>query len=154
MDDNLITRQIQKRISELFLEGGWITGKSVCSFLQELPWEEIQSPPPKVNSIFSLVFHLHYYLQGINHGLKTGKIEISDRFSFPTHRGNFETWEQLKLGIKTEAIWLLNFLEHRTDEQLHQDFADGKYGSILQNLEGMLEHSYYHFGQMVFLSKV
>jgi hypothetical protein len=40
------------------------------------------------------------------------------------------------------------------DNQLWSAFADEKYGNFYRNLEGMLEHCYYHLGQVVMLKKL
>jgi hypothetical protein len=33
-------------------------------------------------------------------------------------------------------------------------FVDEKYGTYLRNIEAMIEHSYYHLGQIVLIRKI
>jgi hypothetical protein len=33
------------------------------------------------------------------------------------------------------------------------DFDDGKYGTVLRNILGLIEHTHYHLGQIVILKK-
>ena len=40
------------------------------------------------------------------------------------------------------------------DEILHQTFVDEKYGNYYRNLVGIIEHGYYHLGQIVILKKI
>jgi len=37
---------------------------------------------------------------------------------------------------------------------LTDDFTDEKYGTYQRNLIGILEHSYYHLGQIVLIKKL
>lgn len=45
-------------------------------------------------------------------------------------------------------------LEHMPDEKLKQVFVKAEYGTYQRNMDGMLEHSYYHLGQIVLLQKL
>ena len=45
-------------------------------------------------------------------------------------------------------------VEQLADNILDQPFADEKYGSYLRNIEGVIEHSYYHLGQISLLRKL
>ena len=38
--------------------------------------------------------------------------------------------------------------------QLKENFVDEKYGSYLRNIDGMIEHCYYHLGQIVLIKKI
>ena len=40
------------------------------------------------------------------------------------------------------------------EADLSKTFVDEKYGSYYKNLNGILEHGYYHMGQIVILKKV
>ena len=45
-------------------------------------------------------------------------------------------------------------IEQLADEKLDSSFVDEKYGTYQRNIEGMIEHSYYHLGQIVLIKKV
>jgi hypothetical protein len=38
--------------------------------------------------------------------------------------------------------------------KLNEVFVDEKYGTYQRNIGGMIEHSYYHLGQIVLLKKI
>jgi hypothetical protein len=40
------------------------------------------------------------------------------------------------------------------DSLLDQPFVEEKYGSYWRNIEGVIEHSYYHLGQVLLIQKV
>ena len=40
------------------------------------------------------------------------------------------------------------------DEKFDAIFFDEKYGTYLRNIEGVIEHSYYHLGQISLLKKM
>ncbi len=40
------------------------------------------------------------------------------------------------------------------DSILDQPFIEKKYGSYLRNIEGVIEHSYYHLGQISLIKKM
>jgi len=41
-----------------------------------------------------------------------------------------------------------------TETQLEETFVDEKYGNYLRNIEGIIEHGYYHLGQISLLKKM
>lgn len=45
-------------------------------------------------------------------------------------------------------------VEAMSDEKLDSVFVDEKYGSYRRNIEAMIEHSYYHLGQIVLIKKM
>jgi hypothetical protein len=40
------------------------------------------------------------------------------------------------------------------DEKLKDVFVEEKYGTYQRNIDGMIEHSYYHLGQIVLIKKL
>jgi len=45
-------------------------------------------------------------------------------------------------------------VEQMDDSIFDQAFIDEKYGTILRNIEGVIEHSYYHLGQITLIRKM
>ena len=41
-----------------------------------------------------------------------------------------------------------------SDVQLASNFVDEKYGSYARNIEGVIEHAYYHLGQIAIIKKM
>ncbi|HBT08481.1 MAG TPA: DUF1572 domain-containing protein, partial [Leeuwenhoekiella sp.] len=44
---------------------------------------------------------------------------------------------------------LVNLIKTLTDDQLDAIFVKEAYGSYKRNIEALIEHSYYHLGQIV-----
>ena len=40
------------------------------------------------------------------------------------------------------------------EERLDENFVDEKYGNYTRNIDGMIEHSYYHLGQISLIKKI
>jgi uncharacterized damage-inducible protein DinB len=53
-----------------------------------------------------------------------------------------------------DAEEFASFIEQMPEERLQQVFVDEKYGTYQRNIEAMIEHSYYHLGQIVLLKKI
>jgi len=60
----------------------------------------------------------------------------------------------LQAKIWADAEKFASLAEKLSDEQLQAGFVDEKYGNYFRNLLGMIEHSYYHLGQIVLLKKL
>ncbi|MFT4758822.1 MAG: hypothetical protein ACI9XO_004000 [Paraglaciecola sp.] len=53
-----------------------------------------------------------------------------------------------------DAERFAGLVEQMPDAQLGQGFIDEKYGNYHRNIHAMIEHSYYHLGQIVILKKL
>ena len=67
---------------------------------------------------------------------------------------NNEEWQSLKNDLFYQSETLAKYIEEINDAKLQQDFFDEKYGSYLRNIDGQVEHAYYHLGQIVLLKKM
>ena len=63
-------------------------------------------------------------------------------------------WKLLCSQLTDRATQVLRKIELMNQEELHGDFSEGKYGSNLRNIEGLIEHGCYHLGQMVVIRKM
>lgn len=146
--------QIANRLREVFLNGRWIANTNYKEQLQNVNWQQATQQVENLNTIAALTFHINYYLAGILSAFETGKLEISDKFSFdlpPIHSEN--DWNDLVIDFLNNAEKLANKVERMNDDDLDQIFIDEKYGTVLRNIEGVVEHSYYHLGQISLIKK-
>jgi len=152
--NNFRTQQISKRLNELFLDGTWIAGTNFKNEIEALTWQEAVAQVINANSIAKLVFHINYYLKGLLEAFKTGALTISDRFSFemPSIESE-EEWESMKNEFMKNSIDFIQYVHEMKDEQLDLPFIDKKYGDMNRNIEGVLEHGYYHLGQIRLIRK-
>lgn len=148
-------RYLSKRIRELFLDGKWIANTNYKEQLSEINFQVATTQLVKLNTIAHLVFHIDYYLAGLLQVLNGGDLTIKDRFSFDLPPiASEEDWRGLANRLLTNAGLFAEAVEAVDDDQLSNVFVDAKYGSYQRNIDGVIEHSYYHLGQIVLLKKL
>lgn len=54
-------------------------------------------------------------------------------------------------GAVTGAENFATDLERFPENKLWDDFSEGKYGNYFRNIQGIIEHTHYHLGQIVFI---
>jgi uncharacterized damage-inducible protein DinB len=148
-------QQIANRFREVILNGTWIANTNFKDQLNDLDYQLATTQIGSLNTIAVLAQHIHYYIHGINNVFAGGKLEIRDvySFDFPPIESQ-EQWETFLSKFWNDAEAFARFVEQLPNEQLHQAFVDEKYGNYLRNIDGMIEHSYYHLGQIVLLKKM
>ena len=147
--------QLAHRFREILLDGDWVAGTNYKDQLSDITWEQATTQVGSLNTIALLTFHIHYYIAGILNVLDGGTLDIRDRFSFDSPPiTTQQEWESLLGNLWNDAERFANVVERLTDEQLQKDFTDAKYGNYQRNIDGMIEHSYYHLGQIVLIKKL
>ena len=149
------TKQIAKRFREVILNGTWVANTNFKDQLSNLDWKIATTEIKSLNTIAILAQHIHYYINGINRVFKGGTLDIRDQFSFdfPAMQSQ-KDWETFLLRFWNDAETFAAMIEQMPDEKLKQVFVDEKYGTYQRNIDGMIEHSYYHLGQIVLLKKM
>ncbi|MFZ9970377.1 MAG: DUF1572 domain-containing protein, partial [Bacteroidia bacterium] len=71
----------------------------------------------------------------------------SESFAAPNWE-NESQWKDWVNKVLAEAREMHQILKGLDQQQWMSPFADPKYGTVLQNILGMIEHSYYHMGQI------
>jgi len=146
---------LAKRFREVFLDGKWVANTNLQDQLRDVSLALAMAETNGLNTIAKLAFHLNYYLDGVLNVFEGGELEIRDKFSFDLPELKTETdWEELKADLFANAEKFSDHVSHLSDEQLASVFVDEKYGSYRRNVEGMIEHGYYHLGQVVLLKKL
>lgn len=149
------TSEIANRFKEVILNGTWIANTNFKDQLENLDWKMAVSPVQNLNTIAALAQHIHYYIDGINTVFKGGNLDIKDKFSFdfPPVQSQ-EEWNIFLNKFWNAAEEFASLVEQIPDEKLDESFVDIKYGSYKRNIEAMIEHSYYHLGQIVLIKKL
>ncbi len=146
---------LASRLREVFLDGKWIANTNYKEQLQGLSWQQAIQKMENFNSIAALTFHINYYLDGLLKAFDSGKLEINDKFSFDVAPiESQENWEMLVSELLSHANKFVEWVEKMEERKLDEPFLDKKYGSLLRNIEGVIEHSYYHLGQISLLRKM
>jgi hypothetical protein len=143
------------RLREVFLEGKWIANTNYKEQLLSLSWEEAIHKVDPLNNIALLTFHVNYYLKGLLHVMNGGRLEIRDAFSFDLPEIKAEAdWSNLVTELLSNARLFSDKVEQMAEEILDQVFVEEKYGNYARNIEAIIEHSYYHLGQISLLKKI
>lgn len=130
-------------------------GPSLQSVISDVDWEMANQKTNGFNTIALLVFHSHYYTMGVGNVLDGGRLEIRDKYSFdmPPINGQAE-WEAFLAKIWEEAEAFARKVEQLPDAQFYTVFEQERYGNYYQNVRGIIEHAFYHLGQIVLLKKL
>jgi len=149
------TKQIAKRFKEILLNGDWVVATNYKDQLSDLTWEKATSKIETFNTIADLTFHINYYIAGILNVFEGGSLEIKDKYSFdlPSIESQ-EDWEKLLNTLWINAEKFSDLIELMPDKKLNEIFVDKKYGSYQRNINAMIEHCYYHLGQITLIKKM
>lgn len=146
---------IANRLREVLLDGYWIANTNYKEQLLSITWQQAIRKVDDLNTISALTFHVNYYLSGLLVVFENGKLEISDQHSFDVPLINSaEEWNGLLNEFLSNAEEVASLVEQLDDSIFDQLFVEEKYGSYLRNIEGLIEHSYYHLGQIVLIRKM
>ncbi len=147
--------QLASRFREVILNGTWIANTNYKDQLQGLDWQLAIKSLHNLNTIALLAQHIHYYIKGVKEVLQGGGLTIKDHFSF-----NFpaiisrEQWDAFLDAFWQDAEEFANLVAEFSEAQLMENFVEEKYGTYLRNIDAMIEHCYYHLGQIVLIKKM
>jgi hypothetical protein len=146
---------LANRLREVLLNGKWIANTNFKEQIQSVTWEQATQKVGNLNTIALLTFHINYYLQGLLNVFNGGALDIRDKYSFdmPEIKSE-EDWNILITNFLTNAELFAAHVEQMEDSAFDQQFVDEKYGTYWRNIEGVIEHSYYHLGQVSLLKKM
>lgn len=149
------SKLLASRLEEVLLNGKWIANTNFQSQIESITWEQAITRIGSLNTIASLVFHVKYYLKGLNQVFRGGALEIRDKYSFDMPAITCEEdWQVLADDFMTNATSFIQAVEKMSETQLDEPFVNEKYGTYLRNIEGVIEHSYYHLGQISLIKKM
>ncbi|WP_113663205.1 DUF1572 domain-containing protein [Pedobacter nanyangensis] len=149
------TKEIAKRFAEVILNGTWIANTNYKHQLDHLDWQTATAQVGNLNTIAALAQHVHYYIHGINQVFKGGTLDIKDQYSFdfPPITSQLE-WEAFLSAFWYDAQEFAAWVDKMPKAQLSDVFVDEKYSTYNRNIQAMIEHSYYHLGQIVLIKKL
>lgn len=146
---------IANRLREVLLSGKWIANTNFKDQILSVGWEQAIQKVDNLNTIALLTFHINYYLAGLLNVFTGGKLEIKDKYSFDLPEIKSEKdWNKLVNEFLSNSEMFVNQVEQMDESMLDQPFVEEKYGSYLRNIEGVIEHSYYHLGQVSLIRKM
>ena len=146
---------IARRLSEVYLDGHWVANTNYKEQLSSLHWQQATQQVGQLNTIALLTYHINYYLRGLLQVLHGGALEIKDKYSFDMPPvTNDKEWLSLTTEFFSNAEKFVAAVAILPDEKMDEHFVDPKYGTWYRNLEAVVEHSYYHLGQISLVKKL
>lgn len=148
------SQQLAKHIREIYFGDNW-TASNFIEHITDVTWQQATTKVYTLNTIAALVFHINYYIRGILNVLQGGPLETQDNLSFehPPVNSMLE-WENLLQKTLTDAKKFADAVEELPDSKLEETFVEEKNGNYYRNIQGVIEHSYYHLGQIVIIKKI
>ncbi len=143
------------RLKEVLLDGRWIANTNYKEQLLGVNWEQANYKIGDLNTIAALTYHVNYYMAGLLRAFETGKLEISDKYSFDAPLiGSGADWAKRVNDFLENSEKFIRYVGSMDDAVFDQPFVDEKYGTYWRNIEGVIEHSYYHLGQISLIRKL
>ncbi|WP_406682917.1 DinB family protein [Seonamhaeicola sp. MEBiC1930] len=150
-----IVNQLSNRLQEVLLDGKWVAGTNIKEQVSDLTWKEATTKLSQLNTIADLLFHTNYYIEGVYRFFETGNLDIKDKYSFDGPEITSEAdWTNLINKFLHDSQKLINVVNRFSNEDLNQTFVKADYGTYLRNINVIIEHCYYHFGQIVLIKKL
>ncbi|MDI9258303.1 DUF1572 family protein [Flavobacterium sedimenticola] len=146
---------LANRFRDVIINGKWIANTNFKEQLTGTSLEMATSVLGSANSIAVLAQHIHYYINGLNTVFNGGTLDIKDQYSFDFRSlQTQEEWDYFLTTFWNHSETFANHVQSMSEATLSQVFVAEKYGTYRRNIEAMIEHSYYHLGQIVLLKKL
>lgn len=149
-----ISNQIAKHLKQVYFGGNW-TFSNLQEQLADISWEQATTKVYTFNTIATLVYHISYYVVAVTKVLEGQPLEAKDEYSFshpPILSAN--DWADFLNKVWADAEHFIHLIEELPDEKLEEVFSEEKYGTYYRNLQGIIEHTHYHLGQIVLIKKI
>ncbi|WP_411768606.1 DinB family protein [Winogradskyella sp. A3E31] len=150
-----LSESLASRLKEVYIDGTFIANTNYKAILKDVSWQESEEKVNSLNTIAALTFHINYYLEGLIKVLKGGPLDISDKYSFDCPKiTSHPKWDNRKKALIKNAQEFIRLISLLPNGQLNEPFVKEQYGSYLRNIEAVIEHSYYHLGQISLIKKM
>jgi hypothetical protein len=149
-----LPQQLAKHFRDVHFGGNW-TSVNLKESLAGITWQQAATKVYSFNTIAALVYHINYYVSAVLKVLQGGPLEAKDKYSFdyPAIESK-EDWERLLDKTWADAENFASIVEQLPESKLDEIFEDEKYGSYYRNIQGIIEHTHYHLGQIVLIKKI
>jgi len=148
-----IQQHIAQHIREAINGNNW-TDSNMRDVLTDVRWEEAVATPMDTNTIAVLVFHIGFYLNAVLNRLNGTPLQYTQEDTLtPPPVQSEEQWQELIDHCYAAAEALAQAAEKISNEKL-EELNPGNQSSYYKNLHGVVEHTYYHLGQIILLKKL
>lgn len=148
------TKQIAKSIREVHFGGNW-TCSNLKEHVTDVTWQQATAKVHSFNTIATLVYHTNYFVSAVLKVLQGEPLNAHDKYSFDHPPiDSQEDWQKLLDKTWADAENIAILIEELPESRLWEIFSDEKYGTYYRNLQGIIEHTHYHLGQIVLIKKL
>lgn len=149
-----ITQHMAKHFHDVHFGGNWTT-TNVYDILKDVTLSEALAHVESCNTIATLAFHINYFVLALNQVLRGEHLTANDTFSFshPTFSSP-QDWQNFLDKIFDDAREAVALIELLPENNIFEPFFDTKYGNYYRNINGIIEHTHYHLGQIVLIKKL
>lgn len=149
-----LPKQLARHFREIYFGGNW-TGSNLKDNLEGITWQQATTKVHSFNTIAVLVFHTGYYVTAVLKVFQGEPLNAHDKFSFNLPPVTSEKdWEELIRKTFSEAEQLAKLIENLPESKLWDNLADEKYGNYYRNINGIINHTHYHLGQITLIKKL
>lgn len=149
-----LSSQLANHLHQIHFGGNW-ADSNLELLLADITWKEATTKVGSLNTVAVLTFHINYYVEALLQVLKGEKLKANDKFSFdlpPIKSVN--DWESLIEKSLRDAKECVLLIDKLAESKMEEDFTDKKYGTYFRNIQGTIEHSHYHLGQIALIKKM
>lgn len=148
-----ITEAVSRHIMEVY-EGNW-SEINLQDVLADIDYTEATEQVPGFkNTIASLVYHITFYNEIMVERLYGEWPEINSANGFDMDPvTNEEDWQILKMRNYESFAVLAGMVRKLKPERLGHPIIQGR-DQTYKSLHGVVEHAFYHMGQIVLLKKL
>lgn len=148
------SEHLAQHFKQVYFGGNW-TVSCLKSLLDDVTLDEAIVHYKELNSIATLSFHIHYFVQVATKVLEGGPLEGNDKLSFdPPNFQNEQEWNAYKKQLLKEGEQFVESIQQLDDIQLNEYFTAEKFGTYFRNINGIIEHTHYHLGQIAIIKKL
>ncbi|ETZ22701.1 DinB family protein [Pedobacter sp. V48] len=146
--------QLAKHLKDVHFGGNW-TSSNLKDNLTDVYWHQATTQLHSFNTIATLVYHVNYYISAVLKVLQGEPLVASDKYSFdlPPIESQRD-WDNLLDKTFADAETFTILIEQLPEHKLWENFTDEKYGTYYRNIQGIIEHTHYHLGQIALIKKI
>lgn len=146
--------QLAKHLKDVHFGGNW-TSSNLKDNLTDVNWQQATTQVHSFNTIATLVYHVNYYISAVLKVLQGEPLEAGDKYSFdlPPIESQRD-WDNLLDKTFADAETFTLLIEQLPEHKLWENFTDEKYGTYYRNIQGIIEHTHYHLGQIALIKKI
>jgi hypothetical protein len=149
-----LTARIAKQLRDVHFGGNW-TDVNLKDTLADVSWQQATKKIDTLNTIATLVYHMNYYLNAVLNVLQEKPLDSKHQYSFNMPPiSSLDKWNELLKKNWRDVETLASIIEQLPESRLWEIFYNEKYGTYYRNIEGIIEHSHYHLGQIVLIKKM